>query len=179
MIVLGIDPGSLFTGYGIVEKKKGGALERLGGGTIKLGARLPLHERLLAISSGLTGVIEEFRPGSVAVESLFFSKNVRSAIALSHARGVALLAAATFGLSVFEYSPCSVKQAVTGCGNASKDQVQKMVKTLLKRPDELKPDAADALAIAICHLHHCNLSGRVFQAGTRPLKGAGEGKVCG
>ncbi len=163
MIVLGIDPGSLLTGYGIVERKKGGTLARLGSGTISPAPALPLHERLLAISSGLSGVIDEFRPHCAAVESLFFSKNVRSAIALSHARGVALLAAATFGLDVFEYSPSSVKQSVTGYGNASKDQVQKMVKTLLKHPQELKADAADALAVAICHLHHRDLSGMVLR----------------
>ncbi|MBI5826831.1 MAG: crossover junction endodeoxyribonuclease RuvC [Deltaproteobacteria bacterium] len=164
MIVLGIDPGSLFTGYGIVEKKKGGILDRLGSGAISPGPALPLHERLLAISNGLSGVIEEFRPGCVAVESLFFSRNVQSAIALSHARGAALVVAAASGLDVFEYSPSSVKQSVTGYGNASKDQVQKMVKTLLKYPHELKADAADALAVAICHLHHCNMSGRVLRA---------------
>ncbi|MBI5902587.1 MAG: crossover junction endodeoxyribonuclease RuvC [Deltaproteobacteria bacterium] len=163
MIVLGIDPGSLFTGYGIVERKKGGTLARLGSGTISPAPALPLHERLLEISNGLSGVIEDFRPHCVAVESLFFSKNVRSAIALSHARGAALVVAAASRLDVFEYSPSSVKQSVTGCGNASKDQVQKMVKTLLKHPQELKADAADALAVAICHLHHCNLSGMVLR----------------
>lgn len=163
MITLGIDPGSLFTGYGIVEKKKGGALVGLGSGVISPGHALPLHERLLAISNGLSGVIEEFRPDCVAVEALFFAKNVRSAIALSHARGAALVAAAASRLDVFEYSPSSVKQSVTGYGNASKEQVQKMVKTLLRHPLELKSDAADALAVAICHLHHRNLSGRVLR----------------
>ncbi|MBI1911645.1 MAG: crossover junction endodeoxyribonuclease RuvC [Deltaproteobacteria bacterium] len=154
MRVLGIDPGSINTGYGVVEKGGAGKLLHIADGTISAGADMPLPERLLKISEGLKEVFNEFKPEAVAIESLFFSKNVRSAIMLGHARGVALLSAASNGLEVFEYAPRAVKQAVVGYGAATKDQVQKMVKALLKTPAVSKADAADALAIAICHIHH-------------------------
>lgn len=154
MKILGIDPGSRTTGYGVVRKDKGGRLAHVCDGQVVLDAKRPLSERLLAISEALAGVIEEYAPDAVAVESIFFAKNVKSAIMLGQARGVTLLSAATRGLSVYEYEPRTVKLAVTGYGNATKEQVQTMVKNLLKTPVAARPDAADALATAICHIHH-------------------------
>ncbi len=158
MKILGIDPGSLTTGYGIVEKGAAGKLIHICNGQVSVSRCLNLPERLLEISKALNKIIDEYRPEAVSIESLFYAKNFKSSAILSHARGVALLSAASFGLPVFEYAPMAVKLAVTGYGNAEKVQVQKMVKTLLKTPEELKADAADALAIAICHIHHCRLS---------------------
>jgi crossover junction endodeoxyribonuclease RuvC len=152
--ILGIDPGSLVTGYGVVLKDKGGRLTHVCDGRIKLDGRKPLSERLLEISETLNRVITEFAPDAVAVESIFFAKNVKSAIMLGQARGATLLCAASSGLEVFEYDPRSIKLAVTGYGNATKEQVQKMVKNLLNTPTAASPDASDALATAICHIHH-------------------------
>ncbi len=154
MRVLGIDPGSRITGYGIVESVKGGSgLKYVCDGDIKTAASKELSGRLLIISTALRDVIEEYRPGAVSVESVFYSKNVKSTIVMSHVRGVALLAAAAYGIKVFEYSPTSVKLAVVGYGSAAKVQVQHMVKALLNVPEAPSPDAADALAAAICHIN--------------------------
>lgn len=156
MKVLGIDPGSLYTGYGIVQKGGNGQLIHVRDGRISVKGSLPLHERLLTISKELTKIIEDERPEAISIESVFFAKNVKSAITLGEARGVALLSAASIGVPIFEYAPTSIKLSVTGYGNASKEEMQKMVKMLLKRPEVAKPDAADALAIAICHINHSN-----------------------
>ncbi len=154
MKVLGIDPGSRVTGYGIVESVRGGSgLKHVCDGEIKTAASKELSGRLLIISGALRDVIEEFRPDAVSVESVFYAKNVKSAIVLSHVRGVALLAASSYGIKVFEYSPASVKLAVVGYGSAAKVQVQHMVKALLNIPKAPPPDAADALAVAICHIN--------------------------
>ena len=154
MKVLGRDPGTRITGYGIVEHTGGNRLSHICNGVISTKPTAQLSEKLHVIFKGLTSVIEEYGADVTAVESVFFAKNVKSAITLGHARGVALVSAAGMGLSVFEYSPTKIKQAVSGYGGASKDQVQKMVKALLKTEGILKPDAADALAIAICHINH-------------------------
>ncbi|MBW7956658.1 MAG: crossover junction endodeoxyribonuclease RuvC [Deltaproteobacteria bacterium] len=152
-MVLGIDPGSVSTGYGIVERK-GNALVRVCHGDISPGAGLPLSSRLLCISKRLREIIEEFRPEAVSLESVFYAKNARSAIILGQARGALLVTVAEFGIPVYEYSPSSVKQAVTGNGRAAKEDVQKMVGLLLKAGlIEGKKDATDALALAICHLN--------------------------
>ncbi|MBI5810599.1 MAG: crossover junction endodeoxyribonuclease RuvC [Deltaproteobacteria bacterium] len=153
MKVLGIDPGSLITGYGVVEKGKGGSLLCLSGGRVRLDPSAPFPERLLAISEKITSVIREFRPEAVSVESIFFAKNARSAIILGHVRGVVLLSAAASRVPVFEYDPRTIKLSVTGYGAATKDQMQKMVKALLKTSEEPASDTADALAAAICHIH--------------------------
>lgn len=160
MKILGIDPGSLITGYGVVESTGAGKLLHVSNGSVAVSGSLPLSERLLAISTALTSLIEEHTPDAVAVESVFFAKNARSAIMLGHARGVVLLSAASAALEVFEYAPRSVKQAVTGYGNATKDQVQKMVQMLLSIPAAKNADAADALAIAICHINSHRLGSR-------------------
>lgn len=152
MRVLGIDPGSQITGYGVVQKERGG-LRHVDNGCIRLGAKSALPQRLLHIFESLTTAIRQFSPDVVAVESLFFANNVRSALKLGESRGVALLAAQQCGVAIAEYSPAEIKQAVTGYGLAGKDQIQRMVKALLKLPEVAQADAADALAVAICH---CN-----------------------
>lgn len=155
MKVLGIDPGSINTGYGIVDKA-GNSLVHVCHGAISPGAGLTIAERLLKVSDGLVQIIEEHRPDAVSIESVFTAVNMKSAITLGQARGAALLSAAKFSLPVFEYAPSSVKLAVTGYGQATKEQVQKMVKLLLKSAEGFKKaDASDALAIAICHIHTC------------------------
>lgn len=155
MRVLGIDPGSVHTGYGVVGKGPKGALLRVCDGAISPGSSLTMAERLLKVSEGLSEVISAFKPDAVSIESVFFSMNVKSAIVLGQARGAALLTAAKFGLPVFEYAPTAVKLAVTGYGQAAKEQVGKMVGLLLKDAGGFdKADASDALAIAICHIHH-------------------------
>jgi crossover junction endodeoxyribonuclease RuvC len=153
--ILGIDPGSVVTGYGVVETTRTSAsMVHVCDGSIRLGGLKTMPEKLLAISRAISAVIEEQRPDAVAVESVFHAKNARSAIMLGHARGVTLLEAARHGLDVFEYPPSNVKQAVTGHGNSTKDQVGRMVALLLKCQVPDSADAADALAVAICHLNH-------------------------
>ncbi|MBI5886261.1 MAG: crossover junction endodeoxyribonuclease RuvC [Deltaproteobacteria bacterium] len=154
MRVLGIDPGSIRLGYGIVEKAAGNGLVAVTDGVVTLDPAMPFSERLFVISKRLNAVIEEFRPDAVAVESIFFAKNARSASILGHVRGVALLASAVYGLPLFEYTPKTVKLAATGYGNAEKAQMQKMIQLLLKTDAVPKADAADAMAVAICHINH-------------------------
>ena len=149
--ILGIDPGSRYTGYGIVEHA-GNKVSFLHCGTLRLGsAEIP--ERLGAIYSGLAGVIAQWQPDEVSVEKVFMARNPDSALKLGQARGAAIVAAALQDIPVFEYAARSVKQAVTGKGSADKTQVQHMVKHLLKLPGTPQADAADALAIAITHAH--------------------------
>lgn len=152
MLVLGIDPGTALTGYGLVEQQ--GELQLVTCGAIVTLAGTPLPQRLLTIHRQLSALIEAYRPDSVAVEELFFSKNVRTAMSVGQARGAILLTAAQAGLTVYNYKPSEIKQAVTGYGNASKKQVQEMVRLLLGLDEAPAPDdVADAVAIAICHLH--------------------------
>jgi len=157
MRVLGIDPGTLTTGYGIVMEEDHKLFHVVSGG-ISPSAKQPFPLRLKKIYEELEKVIDKYRPQVVVVENLFVSKNIQSALKLGHARGVAILAAMNGGLPVFEYSPLEVKQAVVGNGKAEKKQVQMMVKTLLDLPKVPHPaDAADALAAAICHIHSSRL----------------------
>ena len=153
MRILGIDPGSHITGYGVVDGDKG-RLMHVCDGSIVTGSKKPLASRLHSIFDSIQKVISEFKPDGVVIEEIFYAKNARSAIMLGHARGVAILCAGQHNLPVFEYSPMKIKQAVVGYGNATKEQVQKMVKALLKINSIPKPDASDALAAAICHIHH-------------------------
>jgi crossover junction endodeoxyribonuclease RuvC len=152
VLVLGIDPGSKYTGYGLV-RRQGAKLVFEAAGRIKTQAADPLADRLYEVFGGLRAVLTEYAPQAVAVEDVFFAKNVRSAVRLGHVRGVALLAAAEAGLKVFEYPPASIKQAVVGYGRADKNQVGLMVRQLLGLRQPLPEDAADALAAAICHLN--------------------------
>ena len=154
MRVLGIDCGTEHTGYGIVEQRDGGELRSLAVGAIRLSPREPLPLRLERIFSKLSELIAVHRPELVAIEDVFYAVNVKSALKLGQVRGVAMLAAAAAGLEVCEYAPLAIKSAVVGYGRAEKSQVQDMVARLLRLPDVPEsPDAADALAIAICHLH--------------------------
>jgi crossover junction endodeoxyribonuclease RuvC len=153
-LALGIDPGIATTGYGLVRLTQGGSLECLAFGVILTSPNTPAHQRLLMLYRDLTELMALHRPDSCAVEKLFFQRNISTAIAVGQARGVVMLAIAEAGLDVAEYTPNEVKQAVTGYGSAQKKQVQEMVRTLLLLPEVPKPDdAADALAIAITHLH--------------------------
>lgn len=153
MKVLGIDPGTAILGYGLVEEM-GAGLRPLDFGCLRTEKDQPAASRLLQLFAGLKDLLAKFKPDQVAVEKLFFSNNVKTAMAVSEARGAILLCAAQENLTIAEYSPLEVKIAVTGYGRAEKRQVQEMVKTLLKLPTLPQPDdAADALALAICHLH--------------------------
>jgi crossover junction endodeoxyribonuclease RuvC len=153
-LVLGIDPGTATTGYGLVHDREYGSLESIEFGTIQTPADIEAHKRLSMLFSRLNELLLLHRPDSCAVEKLFFQSNVKTAIAVGQARGVVLLAISEAGLDMSEYTPNEVKQAVTGYGSAGKKQVQEMVRVLLGLPDIPRPDdAADALAIAITHLH--------------------------
>lgn len=153
MRVLGIDPGTLTSGYGIVTEEDHKLFHVVSGG-VSPSAKQPFPTRLRKIYDELENVIDKFKPQAVVVEDLFVSNNVKSALKLGHARGVAILAAVNAGIPVFEYAPAEVKQAVVGSGKADKKQVQLMVKMLLELPKTPHPaDAADALAAAICHIH--------------------------
>jgi len=158
MRVLGIDPGTATTGYGVVEEVEGD-LRPLVFGVIRTPADEPLPVRLQSIYQALKELAAEWAPTAAAVEELFFSRNVRTAMSVGQARGVTLLALADIGLDVAEYTPLAIKQAVTGYGNADKAQVQEMVRLLLGLAKAPRPDdAADALAVAICHLHSARLA---------------------
>jgi crossover junction endodeoxyribonuclease RuvC len=152
VIVLGIDPGTARTGYGVVAGS-GSSLRAVDHGCFETIDDRPLGARLLLIHEALVDLIETHRPEAVGIERLFFNRNVQTAFAVGQARGVALLVAAQHGLPVFEHGPHEVKIAVTGYGRASKGQVQRMVRAILKLPELPPPDAADALAVAICHVH--------------------------
>jgi crossover junction endodeoxyribonuclease RuvC len=149
MIVLGIDPGSHFTGWGVIEAN-GRVLRHVASGTIVAQGE-SLAARLTSIAVDLEAILTRYAPQAVAVENIFHAKNSRSALLLGHARGVALLIAARAGASVHEYNPTQIKQSLTGRGRAGKEQVQKMVCMVLGPIDELRLDASDALAAAICH----------------------------
>jgi crossover junction endodeoxyribonuclease RuvC len=154
MRVLGVDCGTEYTGFGIVELGQDDSLVCLTCGAIKLSPREPLPHRLAIIFERLGAIIQEHHPDTVAIEDVFYALNVKSALKLGQVRGVAMLAASAAGLEVSEYSPLSIKSAVVGYGRAEKPQVQLMVTRLLKLSEVPEPaDAADALAIAICHVH--------------------------
>jgi crossover junction endodeoxyribonuclease RuvC len=154
MRVLGVDCGTEYTGFGVVELCRDETLVCLTCGAIKLSPREPLPRRLATIFERLGVIIQEHQPDNVAIEDVFYALNVKSALKLGQVRGVAMLAASSAGLEVTEYSPLSIKSAVVGYGRAEKPQVQHMVARLLNLTEIPEPpDAADALAIAICHLH--------------------------
>lgn len=149
--VLGIDPGTLRLGYGVVEHDGGAQLRYVECGVITAPARDPRPVRLAEIGRGLRELLREVRPHAVAMEEAFYGKNVQSTLALGEARGVALFVAGDEGLTVSGYAPATVKQAVVGHGRATKDQIGYLVRALLSLRRTPEPDAADALAIAICH----------------------------
>ena len=154
MLVIGIDPGTAITGYGLVREELDGSLAVVDYGAILTSSELPMPERLLELHHRLVDILLLHRPTSAAVEKLFFHRNVTTALSVGQARGVTLLALAATGLSIGEYTPLEVKQAVAGYGGADKNQVQQMVRALLGLTEIPRPDdAADALAVAICHVH--------------------------
>lgn len=161
MVILGIDPGYAIVGYGVI-KYEGGKMSVIDYGKITTEANIPLSKRLKLIYDSLTQLIETFKPDVVAVEELFFNSNVKTAIAVGHARGVIILAAANKNTKIAEYTPLQIKQAVVGYGRADKNQVQQMVKMFLKLKEVPKPDdTADALAVAICHANSSALSNQL------------------
>ena len=157
MRILGIDPGIALAGFGVVEKN-GVAIKAGSYGHISTEAGTPVPDRLKILYDDMVNIVEEYRPDVMAVEELFFNKNVKTAIIAAQARGVIILAAVNHGIEVVEYTPLQVKQAITGYGRANKQQVQFMVKEMLRLKEVPKPDdTADALAIAICHANSVDL----------------------
>lgn len=158
MLILGIDPGIAILGYGLVryEANKFTVVDY---GAVTTNAGTQMSKRLTRLYDGLIDIIESHKPDAFAVEELFFNKNIKTALTVGHARGVAVLTGAKSGVPIYEYTPLQVKQAVVGYGRADKCQVQQMVKILLNLREVPKPDdVADALAVAICHGHSSNFS---------------------
>lgn len=167
MLILGIDPGSRITGYGIINSV-GAKNEYVASGCIRIkGDALP--DRLKQVYAGVTEVIEHYCPQEMAIEQVFMARNADSALKLGQARGVAIVAGVNLGLEVAEYSARRVKQAVVGKGSAEKSQVQHMVRSILKLPGLPQEDAADALAIALCHAH--TRSSLIMMAGAKGSRG--------
>ncbi len=158
MLVIGIDPGTAITGYGLVKEDETGNLTAIDYGVIQTPAKLAMPQRLVQLYRELKNIMLLHRPESAAVEKLFFQKNVKTAITVGQGRGVAILALAESEITVAEYTPLEIKQSVVGYGSADKAQVQQMVKAILNLDDIPRPDdAADALAVAICHIHSAKM----------------------
>ncbi len=157
MRVLGIDPGTAVTGYGMVESE-GDEARLIECGILKTVARSPIGERLCYLYNGLSKIISRYHPDAAAIEQPFVAKNVRSALAVGRAQAIAILAAANKGIPVYEYTPAQVKQRVADFGASSKEQIQEMVRLQLRLTETPQPsDAADALAVALCHLREAHL----------------------
>jgi len=161
--ILGIDPGTVATGWGVVEMA-GGSLVHLDHGTIGSSAGLEQGARLKRIYRGLQEILARYEPQGVSLEKVFFARNASSALKLGQARGVAVLAAAERGVALYEYATAEIKLAVVGYGQASKEQVQKMVASILRVPEPIPADAADALAAAICYLHQRAFHARIKES---------------
>jgi len=158
MLVVGIDPGTATTGYGLVRENPDGSLNVVDYGVILTAAGNPMPQRLLELYTRLDEILALHRPEAGSVEKLFFQTNVKTAITVGQARGVALLSLAKTGIPITEYTPLEIKQSVVGYGGADKNQVQQMVRALLGMQDIPRPDdAADALAVAICHIHNARM----------------------
>jgi crossover junction endodeoxyribonuclease RuvC len=157
MVVLGIDPGARQTGYAVVEAGGDTALV-LDSGAISVSPRYPFHERLRVIYESLAEIVTRYTPDEIAIEDVFVKRNVRVALKIGHIRGVALLVAAMHEVPIGEYSPGAIKQAIVGSGSASKEQVKFMVTALLKLAEVPGEDEADALAVALCHIHRRRLN---------------------
>jgi crossover junction endodeoxyribonuclease RuvC len=165
MRTLGIDPGTAIMGWGVVDEADG-ALHLADFGALTTPAGMPQAERLVQLYDGLQELLQKYRPDDAAIEELFFGKNVNTAITVGQARGVALLALAQAGVSIHEYKPTAVKQAVAGYGGADKKQMQEMVRLTLRLDKIPRPDdAADALAIAICHAYTAPMLRRIAETG--------------
>lgn len=176
VVVLGIDPGTAHTGYGVVLSR-GRRLAALDGGVIETRAGTPLERRLAQIHGRIRELIAEHRPEAVAVEELYFGRNAHTAFAVGQARGAVMLSAGLSEVACFSYSPQAVKQAVCGTGAAAKEQVQRMVGSLLGLDEPPRPDhAADALAVAICHANGAPLAEVAGRAAGRARDRRGEGR---
>jgi crossover junction endodeoxyribonuclease RuvC len=163
VIVLGVDPGTLSTGYGVVQRT-GSGVRLVTSGAISNPSTRPLPDRLRTIHDVLTGIIGRYHPHEFAIETAFYGKNAQSALKLGHARGVAILCAVQRGLPTTEYSPRAVKKSVVGTGAASKEQVQYMVREILRLGPQTMPlDASDAVAVAICHLQHLSTPSKLHR----------------
>ena len=160
MRTLGIDPGTLVTGYGVVEGERD-QVRYVASGGIRTRSSSPLSERLKVIYDGLTHLIDQYQPQEAAIESIFHARNAQSALKLGHARGVALLAAVNAGLEIAEYLPSTIRKAVVGSGRADKEQVLRTVEMLLGHRFTKGYDASDALAVAICHFYTHRISRRI------------------
>ena len=152
MLVLGVDPGSIVTGYGLVEKQNN-IMTCLHVDTITSSGGVPFYERIHNIYQTMVQIMGRYHPEELAIEDIFFAKNIKSALKIGHARGAVLIAAVQCGIKIFEYSPLEIKQSVVGYGRATKDQVRSMVQVILKLQRQPTLDASDALATAICHLN--------------------------
>lgn len=160
MIIVGFDPGLATLGYGVISVDNRGRTEMIDYGIISTPKDENLAVRLAMLEKGVKQVIDTFKPNEIAIEELFFAKNVKTGIAVAHARGVTLLTAIKECGKIFEYTPLQIKQALTGYGRAEKNQIQQMVKTMLKLKGIPRPDdAADALAVALCHAQTNKLGG--------------------
>ena len=160
MIIVGFDPGIATLGYGVIKTDKRGKPEMVDYGIVSTPKDKNIAERLVMLEKGIKQIIDKFKPDEIAVEELFFAKNVKTGIAVAHARGVILLTAIKECGKIFEYTPLQIKQALTGYGRAEKNQIQHMVKTMLSLKSIPRPDdAADALAVALCHAQTNKLGG--------------------
>jgi crossover junction endodeoxyribonuclease RuvC len=158
MIVLGVDPGSRVTGYGLVEKS-GNQITCIHSGTFGTSLNRPFFERIYEIFQSMSEIMNRFRPEEMAIEDLFFHKNLESALKIGHARGAVLIAAVQHKVKIFEYSPLEIKKSVVGYGRATKEQVRSMTQVILKMKALPPLDASDALATAICHLNWTRFRG--------------------
>ncbi|MCP4682126.1 MAG: crossover junction endodeoxyribonuclease RuvC [Desulfobacterales bacterium] len=152
MLVLGVDPGSNVTGYGLIEKE-GDEPAYVHSGHISSSGKVPFYDKIHNIFKGMVEVMDHYSPQEMAIEDIFYAKNAQSSLKLGHARGAVLVAAAQCGLKIFEYTPLEIKKSVVGYGRASKEQVRFMVQNILKIRDNMNLDTSDALAAAICHLN--------------------------
>ncbi len=152
MLVLGVDPGSRVTGYGLIEKDKNQVV-CVQAGTISSSTKIPFYERIYKIFQSMVEIMTCYRPEELAIEDIFFAKNVKSSLKLGHARGAMMIAAVQCGIKIFEYTPLEIKKSVVGYGRATKEQVRSMVQIILKLKTQPNLDTSDALATAICHLN--------------------------
>lgn len=159
MLVLGVDPGSLVTGYGLVEKKNN-RLTCIHSGTISSSSDTPFYVRIHKIFQSMVEIMNHYRPKEMAIEDVFFAKNVKSALKIGHARGAVLIAAVQCGIKIFEYTPLEIKKSVVGYGRATKEQVRAMAQVILNLKDKPGLDTSDALATAICHLNWTRFEGK-------------------
>ncbi len=152
MIILGVDPGSVVTGYGLLEKK-GSNIIHVHSGLIRPPGKMPFHARIYSIFQSISEIMEQYQPLEMAIEDIFYAKNVKSSLKLGHARGAILVAAVQHGLRIFEYTPLEIKKSVVGYGRAGKEQVRSMVQIIINLKRNFDLDTSDALAAGICHIN--------------------------